>query len=124
MTQITVFAGVERRCRWSDEQKLALVEAAIAPGASVAAIARDADVASSSIYRWRRTLCSKLAQPTGFSALAVRADPTGTEHEVSDVLVIEIRGATIRAAGGVCELAGSGVTGAQIMIPVPSGARV
>ncbi|RZK31481.1 MAG: IS66 family insertion sequence hypothetical protein, partial [Hymenobacter sp.] len=39
-----------------------LVEAAIVPGASVAAIARAADISPSSIYRWRRKLCSKLAQ--------------------------------------------------------------
>ena len=49
MAQFTVISGVERRRRWSDDQKRALVEAAIAPGASVAAIARDADVASSSM---------------------------------------------------------------------------
>jgi transposase len=68
MTQITVLSGVGRRRHWSDERKLALVEAAIMPGASVAAIARAADISPSSIYRWRRKLCSKLAQPTGFAA--------------------------------------------------------
>jgi transposase len=54
MAQITVISGVERRRQWNDDQKLALIEAAMAPGASVAAVARDADVATSSIYRWRR----------------------------------------------------------------------
>jgi transposase len=73
MTQITILSGVERRRRWSDERKLALVEAAIAPGASVAAIARAADISPSSINRWRRNLCSKLAQPAGFAAMAVHA---------------------------------------------------
>jgi transposase len=101
MTQITILSGVERRRRWSDERKLALVEAAIAPGASVAAIARDGDVSPSSIYRWRRTLCSKLTQPTGFAAVAVRADPPEIDHGASDMLVIEFGGVTIRAAGGV-----------------------
>jgi transposase len=51
MIQITILSGVERRRHWSDERKLALVEAAIVPDASVAAIARDADVSPSSIYR-------------------------------------------------------------------------
>jgi hypothetical protein len=36
MTQITVLSGVERRRHWSEERKLALVDAAIVPGASVA----------------------------------------------------------------------------------------
>lgn len=56
MTQITVLSGVKRRRHWSDERKLALVEVAIIPGAPVAAIACDADVSPSSIYRWRRNL--------------------------------------------------------------------
>jgi transposase len=101
MTRSLYFSGVERRRHWSDERKPALVEVAIVPGASVAAIARDADVSPSSIYRWRRTLCRKLAQPSGFAAVVVRANPAGANHDASDVLVIEIRGATIRAAGGV-----------------------
>lgn len=53
-TQITVLSGVERRRHLSDERKLALVEAAIVPGALVATIAREADVSPSSTYRWRR----------------------------------------------------------------------
>ncbi|MEG3179022.1 transposase, partial [Sphingomonas sp. RB3P16] len=93
--------GVERRRHWSDDRKLALVEAAIVPGASVAAIARDADVTPSSIYRWRRELCSEFVQPTGFATVAVHVDPPGVDHDTSDMLVIEIRGATVRAAGGV-----------------------
>jgi transposase len=93
--------GVERLRDWSDERKLALVEAAIVPGASVAAIARDADVSPSSIYRWRRKLCSKLAQPTGFAAVAIHADPPEIDYGPSDMLVIELSGVTIRAAGGV-----------------------
>lgn len=77
------------------------MEAAIAPGASVAAIARDADISLSSIYRWRRNLCSKLAQPTGFVPVTVHADLAEIGHGASDMLVIEIRGATIRVTGGV-----------------------
>ena len=32
--QITVFSGAQRRRRWSLDEKLALVEASMAPGAS------------------------------------------------------------------------------------------
>jgi transposase len=101
MTEITVLSGVERRRHWSDERKFALVEAAIAPGASDAAIARAADISPSSIYRWRRNVCSKLAQPTGFAPVAIHADPPEIDHGASDMLVIELGGVTIRAAGGV-----------------------
>jgi transposase len=57
-------------------------------GASVAPIARDADVSPSSIYRWRRKLRSKLAQPTGFAAVAVHADPPKIDYGSSDMLVM------------------------------------
>ncbi len=101
MAQMTVISGVERRRQWSDDQKRALVKAAIAPGASVAAIARDADVASSSIYRWRRELCSKAIAPRGFAEVAVRPDPNGIDQVGSpDMLIIEIRGAMIRVPNG------------------------
>ena len=101
MAQMTVISGVERRRQWSDDQKRAFVEAAIAPGASVAAIARDADVASSSIYRWRRELCGKAMVPRGFAEVAVHSAPSGTDYGgAPEMLVIEIRGATMRVPNG------------------------
>ena len=53
---VEVLAGPERRRRWSSEQKQAIVAAAFAPGAVVRDVARQADVTSSLIYRWRRDL--------------------------------------------------------------------
>jgi transposase len=101
MAQITVISGVERRRQWSDDQKRAFVEAAIAPGASVAAIAREADVASSSIYRWRREFCGKAMAPRGFSEVAIHPDPIRPDQVgAPDMLVIEIRGATMRVPNG------------------------
>ena len=63
MSQVMVISGVERRRVWTDEQKLALIAAASAPGASVAQVARDADLRPSQIYRWRRDL---EREPGGF----------------------------------------------------------
>ena len=54
MAQVHLISGPERRRRWSEEQKRALVAAAFAPGAVVADIARRADVCANQIYRWRR----------------------------------------------------------------------
>lgn len=56
MGQVSVITGVERRRSWSDEDKLELVAAAFAPGASVAEVSRRADVCTSLLYRWRRQL--------------------------------------------------------------------
>jgi len=56
MAQVHVLTGPERRRRFSDGEKRAIVAAAFAPGAVVADVARRADVCSSLIYRWRREL--------------------------------------------------------------------
>ncbi len=53
MGQVHFITGVERRRRWSDDQKRAIVAAAFAPGAVVSEVARRADVSSCLIYRWR-----------------------------------------------------------------------
>ncbi len=68
MVQIEVISGVERRRRWSDEQKRAIVAAAFAPGAVVTEVARRADINTGLLYRWRRELC---AAPAGFAEVMV-----------------------------------------------------
>lgn len=56
MGQVAVFSGAERRRRWSDDQKLALVSEALSPGACVAEVARRRDVSTSLLYDWRGKL--------------------------------------------------------------------
>ena len=64
--------GVERRRRWGDDEKLAMVEASLVPGGSVARIARERDVAPLLIYRWRRRLYGAArAEPKGFAAVMI-----------------------------------------------------
>jgi len=45
---------VHRRRRWTTEQKLALVEEAMRPGASVAGVADRHGVSRSLLFEWRR----------------------------------------------------------------------
>lgn len=54
MASVELLSGPERRRRWSDEEKRALVTAAFEPGAVVRDVARRADVTPSLVYRWRR----------------------------------------------------------------------
>ena len=56
MSRVEVITGPERRRRWSDEQKRAIVTASLAPGAVVSEVARRADVCPGQIYRWRQEL--------------------------------------------------------------------
>lgn len=51
--------GVERRRRWSDDEKLEIVLAAAADGATVTQVAQRYEVTRSQIYRWRRDLKQK-----------------------------------------------------------------
>jgi transposase len=69
MAKFELYGGPERRRRWSEEQKRAVVAAAFAPGAIVTEVARRADVHPGQIYRWRQELCSG-----GFAAVVVTAD--------------------------------------------------
>ena len=71
MARLEVFGGPERRRRWSEEQKRAVVAAAFAPDAIVAEVARRADVRPGQIYRWRQELRSGGA---GFAAVVLTAD--------------------------------------------------
>lgn len=81
MGQIQVISGVERRRRWSEEQKRAIVAAAFAPDAVVTEVARRADVCPNQIYRWRRDL---RAASAGFVPVIVAGSvPTDAVIEVS-----------------------------------------
>jgi transposase len=47
MTRVEVITGLERRRRWSEEQKRAIVAETLEPGAVVAEVARQADICES-----------------------------------------------------------------------------
>src|SRR5712691_6547350 len=68
MARVEVITGPERRRRWSDEQKRAIVTASFAPGAVVSEVARRADVSPGQIYRWRQEFRASAA---GFAQVLI-----------------------------------------------------
>ncbi|MGH0247946.1 transposase, partial [Sinorhizobium meliloti] len=54
---VEVITSVERRRRWSREEKERLVAATLEPGARVSEIARSAGIHVSQLFRWRKELC-------------------------------------------------------------------
>ncbi len=54
---IEVITSVERRRRWSREDKERLVAACLEPGAVLSEIARSAGIHVSQLFRWRKELC-------------------------------------------------------------------
>jgi transposase len=98
MGRITVL-DVERRRRWGDDEKLAMVEASLVPGGSVARLARERDLASSLLYKWRHRLYGAArAEPKGFAAVTISPGAPAMSDADTPVLVIEIGGATMRVA--------------------------
>jgi transposase len=90
MAQFHVITGAERRRRWSDDEKQALVASAFAPGAIVTAVARRADVCPSQLYRWRRDL---RGASNGFAELVVLPDgatPLASTASAASMPCIEI----------------------------------
>ncbi len=51
-----ILTGPERRRRWSDEEKIAIVREAGRGDLSVAAVARRHDITRQHIYQWRGAL--------------------------------------------------------------------
>jgi transposase len=85
MSRVEIMSGPERRRRWSEDQKRAIVAEAFAAGASVSEVARRADVVPGQIYRWRHELGTAAK---GFAAVMVAPSPG--ERSGLDTPTIEI----------------------------------
>lgn len=73
MSQITLLTGPERRRRWRDEERLAILEEAFSPGACVSEVARRHEVSSSLIYTWRRNARTQTGDPAFVEAVMADA---------------------------------------------------
>ncbi|MER9223743.1 transposase [Mesorhizobium sp. M0644] len=88
MSHVTLLTGPERRRRWREEDQCRILAAAFAPGATVAAVARQYDVATSLIYKWRRTMRTR---ETGFAEVVVVPDkPFAASVPAAPPAVIEL----------------------------------
>ena len=102
-----ILTGVERRRRWSSEEKLQILREASDPGSSVGAVARRHDICRSQIYQWRRAfrsgrLRSESLAVVDFLPVEVCGDdddaPAADETPSADIMIsIELRhGRTLR----------------------------
>jgi transposase len=57
MSRAEVITSVQRRRRWSREEKERLVAASLELGAGVSEVARAAGIHVSQLFRWRKELC-------------------------------------------------------------------
>ena len=59
MPRTEVLPLVERRRRWSREEKEQIVVASFEPGATASEVARRAGIHTSQLFRWRKELCER-----------------------------------------------------------------
>ena len=92
MSRAELISGPERRRRWSEDQKRSIVAEAFAPGGSVCAVARRADVVPGQIYRWRQEL-----RAAGMGFAEVMVTPVSSDKAAPGGLAMEIEiGGNIR----------------------------
>ncbi|MFC3320593.1 IS66-like element accessory protein TnpA [Mesorhizobium cantuariense] len=60
MPRVEVITSVERRRRWSREEKEHLVAASFEPGVTASEVARSAGIHVSQLFRWRKDLCDRV----------------------------------------------------------------
>lgn len=79
---------VERRRRWSDDEKLAILKETTQPGAIMAVVARRYGIGTGQLYTWRRQLLQSAM--AGF--VPVELANSGPPAKSADSGRIEIRG--------------------------------
>jgi transposase len=78
--RVEVLGGVERRRRWSHDDKMRIVEETLAPGAKVTEVARRNGVAASVVFTWRRQARTVEKAGVCFTPVRIDAADSGSEH--------------------------------------------
>src|SRR3954453_24021063 len=71
--RVEVLGGLERRRRWSQDDKARIVEETLAPGAKVTEVARRNGIAASVVFTWRRQARSVEKDGPCFAAVQIAA---------------------------------------------------
>jgi transposase len=128
-----IVTGRERRRRWSEEDKLQILQEAATSGLSVAEVARRHDVVPQQIYIWRRQFLAKVkAETSGHSAsprflpVAVVSETEAPEAPQGERTIDKLRGAArpvwieIRCKGGRVLKVGAGIDPAVLQALIRS----
>ena len=113
--RMEVLAGLERRRRWSDEEKCRIVREAQEPGVRYADVARRHDVSAAQLYQWRVALREgRLIDPCDGSIgfLGVASDALGVTAPVEAPVTATL--IEIALPGGRALKAASSLTTAEL----------
>jgi transposase len=93
MAHVTLMTGPERRRRWSSGQRREILMAAFTPGAIVADVSRQYEVATSLIYKWRREVVAARAEAQFIPAVIVDGPPVAEPPiRPEPAIVVELAG--------------------------------
>jgi transposase len=112
-TQADMVPSVRQRRRWSRAEKERIVAAAMEPGAVASAVAREAGIQASQLFRWRR----QLHGAPRFASLTLQV-PTDAPAMTADAAAMT----ALPTSGGVIEVEFS--TGARLRICGPVDAPI
>lgn len=99
MSQVTLLTGPERRRRWSEEDRGRILAAALARGAVVKDVARQFDVSTSLIYKWKREMAPAATGARFAPALVVDEPISGSANsDAAAITVVLARGLQVRIA--------------------------
>jgi transposase len=100
--QVEVITSVQRRRRWSREEKERIVAAAMEPGAVASKVARAEGIHTSQLFRWRQQLCERAQIPAVFNPVMVTPDAGATAPRSSPLP--EQTGSILAEAPGFVEI--------------------
>ena len=106
--RIEIITGPERRRRWSEEEKLQLVEEACRPGHSVSQVARQRGINASQLFAWRRQALAKglvtdnRSEPSAVPALTFA--PVNVAEEVAKLKRLPIEDVMFQLSTNACRL--------------------
>ncbi|WP_166298498.1 IS66-like element accessory protein TnpA [Bradyrhizobium sp. 2S1] len=83
ISRAEVITTVERRRRWSQDEKERLVAASLEPGANVSEVARVAGLHVSQLFRWRKELC-RHGEASIAPFVPVEIGPSALPREVAE----------------------------------------
>jgi transposase len=103
MATIEVITSVERRRRWSRDEKLRIVAESAEPGRTASQVARDHGIAPGQLFTWRRQLLAEAiahgAAADGFVPVTIASEPA--PGALSGPASRDERAIEIRLANGI-----------------------
>ena len=77
--RVEVLTGIGRRRRWSQDDKVRIVEETLAPGAKVTEVARRNGIAASVVFTWRRQARTVEKVGSCFAPVQIAGAETGEQ---------------------------------------------